>query len=473
MAYAIGFVIVGLLVFLLLQPKVKALVAFVFMMQFFDAGPSIAFGYYVWDYGAILMLMAGLDVYLRKVVVPPQRHLYLVLFKLFMAWLLICFFWSLLVYQYPLMHTIKSARYMIVGYFMILIFIRLFAVQPDSFEFLMRWCYRITLVLMPLVLLQFLLQRQILFSLFRDYEGVLRAVPVFLPICLLNFWILFAKYLSAERLAAHEYAYMLLAVAVVALSFTRGIYAAFVIMSIVLIWTLSRQRQLKAASLFGVAAAGLLFIAALLATGLAGKVAGRAATGLALIGSGGATADTLKKDDTFNGRLGLMAERFSLVLEHNPIVGFGFIHEDDVPAEIRYRLRFGTALSGTAEDPDAYTKSYVFSDAYVLGFYSADIAWADIVISTGLVGVLLLVAAVAAFVIEYLSSSDVVHPMGGAVRTGIFLEFMMLFMLTIDGSYFFSNEHLLAFLLAGYSLTRTNVANARVSALVPRFKNFV
>jgi hypothetical protein len=473
MAYALGAGIIGLLIFLLLQPKVKALVSFFLMMQFFDIGPNIVLGYYAWDYGAILMLITGVEVYLRKPVVPPQKHLYLSVFRIFMAWLLVCFFWSLLIYQYPLMHTIKNARYMVVGYFMTFIFIRLFAVQPESFSFLMKWFYRLTIVLMVVVLLQFVIQKQILFGLFREYEGVLRAVPIFLPICLLNFWIIFGKFLAAEKLEWHEIVYMVLTTAVVAFSFTRGIYVASIVISLLLMWIMSRDGRLKATSVLAVAAAGVLFIGVLLATGLAGKIADRAAQGLALIGSGGASAATVKKDDTFNGRLGLMEERFGLVMEQNPIIGFGFIHEDDVPSEIRSRLKYGTVLSGTATDPDAYTKTYAYSDSFVLGFYSADIAWADIVISTGLVGVALLVAVVLCFVYEFFFDSNAAHPMGTAVRVGLFLEFMMLFLLTFDGSYFFSSEHILAFLLAGYSLTGALLVPAAAPVRQPRFENLL
>jgi hypothetical protein len=138
MTYVSPLIIPGLLVFLLLQPKIKALISFFLMMQCFDLAPSIMYGMYVWDYAAILMLVTGVEVFLRKPIVEPAKHSYVIVLKLFIAWLLICFVWSLVVYQYPLMHTIKSARYVVLGYSMTLIFIRLFSVQPDSFEFFMN-----------------------------------------------------------------------------------------------------------------------------------------------------------------------------------------------------------------------------------------------------------------------------------------------------------------------------------------------
>ena len=53
----IGLAIAGFVLFLVLKPKVKALIAFFLMMQFMDIAPNILFGMYVWDYGAMLMLV--------------------------------------------------------------------------------------------------------------------------------------------------------------------------------------------------------------------------------------------------------------------------------------------------------------------------------------------------------------------------------------------------------------------------------
>ena len=88
-----------------------------------------------------------------------------------------------------------------------------------------------------------------------------------------------------------------------------------------------------------------------------------------------------------------------------------------------------------------------------MGFYTADIAWADIVISTGWVGTLLLIALMVAFVIEHYRKREVDHPMGYPVKTGLFLQVVIMILLTFDGSYFYSTMHIVAFLLAGYSLT--------------------
>jgi len=441
------------MVFVLLEPKVKTLLAYILMMQFFDVAPNLLFGMYVWDYGAILMMVAGAQVFFRTPVLAVPKHAYLTVLKIFLVWLLICFLWSLLVYRYPFMHTLKNARQMILGYFMTVIFIRLFSVQPGSFEFMMKWIYRLTFALMPVVLLQYALHRPLLSGLISDYEGVVRYVAVFFPFCLLNFWIIGTKVLSSEKLALHEWIYAALTLTTVALSFTRGIYISVILAGALLVFTMARDGSLKASSLGLVTGAGIFLIAGVLATGVANRVVGRAASGLDLLGSSDTSSLSRKKDDTFSGRLGLAAERFSLVWAQNPLVGYGFLHEDDVPSDVRARLKLGTPLGGTAADPTAYSRAYAFSGNYVLGFYTADIAWPNIFISAGCVGALLLFAVMLTLVFEHYQNPGASHPMGYAVRTGLFLQLIVMFLLMFDGSTFYSSVHIPAFLLAGYALT--------------------
>jgi len=474
MNYAVaGLAAVGAFCFLLLQPKYKALIAFFLMMQFFDAAPNILFGIYVWDYGAILMLVTAAEVFFRRPTLEPARHDYLVVLRLFMAWLAICFLWSLCVYQYPLLHTIKNARYMVLGYFMPFVFIRLFAVQPDSFEFLMRWFYRLTYVLMPVVLLQYALQRPLLSGLVSEYEGAVRAVPIFLPICLVNFWIIFTKLLSSEKTAVHEVIYFSLVLITIALSYTRGIYIAVILVAGLLVWTMLRDKTLRVSSLFSLAAAATLMIVVLFASGLAQKVGGRAISGLELLSSDQSTATSKQRDDTLSGRLGLVAERFSLVSVRNPVVGYGFIQEDDVPSELRSGLKFGTVLGGTAADPTAYSKFYEFTNHYILGLYTSDIAWADIGISTGWVGVSLLVLVMLAFAVGHYRSPNAMHPMGYAVKTGIYCQLMTLFLLTFDGNNFYGSVQIPAFLFAGYALARDSRSGTGSSTVNMRPSNLL
>lgn len=446
----VGLAVVVAVAFLFLPLKAKVLLSFLLMMQCFNLMPSQLFGQYVWDGGAILMLVTGGLVIFRQPKIPASGAPYLVALTVLLAWLFICFVWSLLIYGYPLLHTIKAARYMVVGYSITLILIRVFSVQPGTLEFLMKWFYWLSFLIMPVFVLQYLLHQTLLFVKAIEYEGALRSIPIFLPFCLLNFWIILVKVLSSERLRAHEWAYAGLAFTVIALTYTRGIYFGVFITLGVLMCTMLRDGTLKSGSAFKVFGAGVLLITALAAVGGGARVVARIASGVQVIGSSD-SAHAAKNDDTFNGRLGLAAERFSLSWARNPLLGYGFIHEDDVPADVRSSLRFGTPLAGTAADPTLFSRTD--SDGhYTLGFYSADISWADVVIATGAIGALLLVVLMMTIIIGHFRWRHE-HPMGYAVQTGLFLEIVMMSLLTFNGDSFFGNAFILAFLMAAYSLT--------------------
>jgi hypothetical protein len=292
-----------------------------------------------------------------------------------------------------------------------------------------------------------------------EYEGSLRAIPGFLPLCVLNFWIILARSLSSERLAVHEWIYAALVLVTVALTYTRGIYLASIFTGGLLMFTMSKDRTLKTSSVFGAALAAIVVVTVLAVSGVAGKVVGRVANGLQMLESGSSTSGQ-RKDDTFAGRLGLAAERFSLVWAQNPIVGYGFLHEEDVSADLRNGLRYGTPLGGTAADPTAFSRNDA-DGHYTLAFYSADIAWANVVIMTGCVGVVLLISLMLTFVLEHYGDVDGIHPMGYAVRIGLFLQVVMIFLLMFDGDSFYGNLQIPAFLLAGYSLTREHRVRAK------------
>jgi hypothetical protein len=465
--------IVAVLLFLFLSPRAKALVALVLMMQCFDVVPNLLFGYYLWDYGAVLMIITAADVFLRRPVVPATHHVHMFVLKVYLIWLVICFAWSVIVYQYPLLPTIKNARYMLVGYSMVWIFARLFAVQPGSFEFLMKWIYRITFALMPVVVLQYVLNKQLLFGLVSEYQGELRALPVFLPLCMLNLWIILSKLLSSERLKTHEVIYLLLTLTTIALSFTRGIYLSVFLISGLMLWVMARQGRLKASRIVVSALAAVLLVIVLAVAGVAQKFGERAASGLRLVTASESTQSSETRDDTFSGRLGLLGERFGLAWEHNPLVGYGFLHEDNVPSELRSRLRYGTVLAGTAADPTAFSRSYEYTGSWVLGFYTSDIAWADIVLCSGYVGVAILLLFMVSFVFQHLSNRQAEHPMGAAVRNGLFLQMVTLMLLTGNGNTFFGSIHVPALLLAGYALTRNRTAQQTLPAQRPAFANLM
>jgi hypothetical protein len=214
-----------------------------------------------------------------------------------------------------------------------------------------------------------------------------------------------------------------------------------------------RNGSLKASSLVLVAGAGLVLIMVAVGAGVADKVLARAASGLNVLNAAeSGTYAGHKADDTFTGRIGLAQERFMLAAAKNPIIGYGFIHEDDVPSDVRGGLKFGTPLGGTAADPTAYLRAAEYTSVFVLGFYTPDIAWPNFVIATGWIGVLLLIALLLTFDIGHYRDRRIDVHSEYALRTGLFLQMAAMTVLTLDGAVFWSGTHIPAFILAAYSM---------------------
>lgn len=64
----------------------------------------------------------------------------------------------------------------------------------------------------------------------------------------------------------------------------------------------------------------------------------------------------------------LVKERFELVAEHNPIIGYGFIHEDNISKTLRNSLKYESVIY----TPEMVRK-YQYGHPYVLALFSADI----------------------------------------------------------------------------------------------------
>lgn len=449
--------LVGALALQLAPLRIRMLVAFLLMMQFFDVVPNLFLGMYVWDYGAILMLVTAVDLYaFKRVNTRIDSFPYLQVMRLLVGWLVICLAWSLIVYQYPVVHTIKNARYMVVGYAMTFIYLRFFQVERDGFEYLMKWTYRITYALMPVLLLQYLLKVPLMAGLVREYEGEVRAVPIFLPFILLNLWRILTRMVTGAGVGWRDALYATMAAIVIAITFTRGIYLAAIFGFMAVIGAASVDGRARAGALLRAAAVVGVALAVLVVSPVGQKVVGRAINGLSVLSGKTAHMSEVSADDTFHGRLGLAQERFVLSWDKNPLLGYGFIHEDDVPSELRSGLLYGTVLAGTAEDPEAYSRTYDYSSSFVLGFYTADISWADIVISTGVVGVALIIWVVVAFLVGHFVRRGGPHPLGYEMKTAIWTQILVLFLLTFDGNNFYGAVHIPALLFAGYALSTSS-----------------
>jgi hypothetical protein len=259
--------LVGIFVFLRLAVTWKVLVAFIVMTQGFDLLPPIVHGSLVWDAGAIMLLVAAAQLMFMKPKEPKIRALSARVLWLFIIWMGICLVYSLMVYGYPTMNTLKSSRQMILGYLSIFIFLRLFRVDKQALSTLLKWFYIFTYVLLMVVLIQHVIHIQLLQGLSSDYDGTVRYLPIFLPVSLFYLWTLLSRFFQGIGLKVHEWIYVGLVVIVVALTYTRGIYLAVLMALSIMFFLLQLRQRLKLTSVVFFFVLASFGIAALIAAG--------------------------------------------------------------------------------------------------------------------------------------------------------------------------------------------------------------
>lgn len=434
--------VLGFAIFVLLSPRVKVLLAFFIMTVCFDLAPRIILNKDIWDFGAVLLLVAGVQLLFMKRQSTSYRAGFVTLLQIFIGWMLVCLLWSILIYGYPVLDTLKASRQMIIGFLSFFIFLRLFDTDQNAFNFFMKALYVGTFILLPITIAQYFIGRPLLFGLHREYGEVIRSLPVFLPICLLNFWFIASKLLTADRVAKHELLYAGMVTGVMVLTFTRGIYLAvlFVFCVMLIILTLNKRLNTRAATAFF--SLSVLCVTVLLFGGMLDRVVARLASAVDVV-----TLEEVSKKgpdvDTFSDRLALTKERFILVAEQNPFIGFGFLHENNVPAKLRNKLRYGSPIA-TPEYLDKYRSGH----PYVPAFYSADIGWAEMVIKTGILGLCIFLLLIVSFVIHYNKKETAVSVYH--LRLGFFLQTLTLSLLMFNGSTFVGLVQIPSFMLAGY-----------------------
>ena len=284
MIYVVVAAFLALLGFLALKPWLKVLVAFIVMSNCFDLAPQIVYGKLTWDYGALLLLIAGIQLlFQQKTAVVGNRSAVLYLLAAFTVWLVLSLVYSLVVYGYPVGNTLKTARYWIIGYLSIFIFLRLYLVDGEALNKMVRWLYVITYVLLIVAIAELVTRSEWLFGLHRQYAGTTRYLPIYLPVVLMLSWAIMARFLAGEKVKIHEFVYGGLALVVTALTYTRGIYVAVILTFLLMFTMLVLGGRIKASktSLFGFVA--VILVVGLAAGGLADRVISRAASGFEIL----------------------------------------------------------------------------------------------------------------------------------------------------------------------------------------------
>jgi hypothetical protein len=358
--------------------------------------------------------------------------------------MMVCLIWSVVVYGYSLIDTLKASRQMIIGYLSFFIFLRLFQVDNEAFNYFLKWLYRITFVLLFVCVIQTLIKLPLLYGLYREFTGVNRYLPVFLPICLLYFWMVISKLIAAERTAIHEAIYACMVPLVVATTYTRGVYIAVACVTLVMLMILIWDKRVKITRLALIFSAAAVTIIILVTSGLADRVIHRFTSGLEIVFSNKVSA--IRDDDSFTGRIGLARERFEIVAKHNALVGYGFIHEENVPGSVRRNLKYGSVIY----TPET-VKKYRLGQPYVLALHSADIGWADVVVNTGIVGFILLISCLGAFLFSYKELSKLSDPSLYHTRLACYLQVLALILLMFNGNTLVALAQIPALFMAGYS----------------------
>jgi hypothetical protein len=436
------------LFFIFLRPRYKVFLAFFVMTACFDLAPRQLFKTEIWDVGAILLLISGLHLIFVKAAAKPIRASYLTILMVFTGWLILCAIWSIVIFNYPVLATIKVSRQMIIGYISIFILLRLFRVDPTAFDFLNKTFYCMTFFLLIACIAQYLLNRPILFSLTSKYVGAVRALPIFLPFCLLSLWFIMSKYLSGIKVKYHEMAYGFMTIVVTAITYTRGIYFAVMIifLSMLLLLTIHKKLAPRKALVFSVLS--IICISTLVASGGMNRVVGRTINAFELVTTIRNENNTTTRinQDTFSGRLALMRERFELVYGYNPLFGYGFLHEENVPRTLRNALRYGSVV-----DTEEYRKKYQRGHPYVLALHSVDIGWGDMVLNSGFIGLLLFVVFVCVYTFSFLTQNRLWRSKRYNLRMALFLQSAALVIVMFNGNPYIEFIQIPGFMIAGYA----------------------
>lgn len=432
--YQIYLLIPVCMVILFMGPTAKALLAFLLMTSFFDVTAPRMFGVELWDVGIALLYLAMLHLAVTGRFRVSQREWYERLLLVFTVWLGFCFTWSYFVSGYPLLETIQCSRQMLLGYPTYFIFLSLFEARNRSFERFMAIVYYLVAILMVVHIVQYVTQVKILQGLVTSYRDVIRALPIALPLALVFMWRNIVRILVREETTLFDKIFVALTLYSVLITFTRGIYFSVALSGLLLFMLLLLEHRLVVSRVTAAFVVMLIGLAALLATDTMQRAVARGLSGFNIVIGREIATDHKHDGDTYHGRIALVAERLEMVMEENPLVGFGFMHER-LAKDMGIRVRVGGLRT------DGISKSV----------YSADIAWGNIAIYTGFMGLLLFIMFLAAVPLSFPRRSRRTDDGLSALRIALFVQFFGQIVLMFNGNNFSNMLHIPMFMLAGYA----------------------
>lgn len=423
------------------KPKYKLLFAFIIMTDGFDVLPAEINGIKLWDVGFFMFIYCFIQEFLKTRIIRIPVNPIMKAVGLFLLYLIFEFFMSILYFQYPFVKTIQASRQMILGYTLPFIFFYLFSNNIDTYENFMGLLYKTVYLATLIHILQFLINKPLLFGYQGDYSGMMRSIPVFISLTSLFLWKNLSDFYSGIKLNTQDKFFIVLSVVSLVLTFTRGLYLSLIICFLVFLLIKIIQKRLKlnriAMTLFA-----LIFFITAFGSFIPDTVIDRFTDSFTTLQKGSSYYSD--KDNNFTFRLLLLEERINMVADSNPLFGFGFIHEDIAKQQLKWSIGTGSSENS-------------------IGFGTADIAWANIVIYTGFLGCTLFIVFIVIFLFSFpIRAGNYLIFMKGKTRCSLciityYIQIIQMIILMFNSSLFTSNLNLISIILIGYIVRQNEI----------------
>lgn len=413
--------------FIFIPPIYQLLISLAMACGLFDLVPETIIGFRMWDIGILLFFTTFAKTLLIKKSSDKKKFFYEKLLLIMLAFFIIVFLWSILIYGYPIVASVKSGRFMIIGISTYFIYSLVFKKYGIS-KFL-RVIYIALYILLLLAVAQYFSGLDLLKGLEREFEDKLRYIPIFLIISSVFFWSHLYQFISKEKVKFHQLLYIVLYCTVLLLTFGRALYFVHFLILPLFFFIAVKKREIHLLKSYIFCFFALLTFGIFLFSGALDSFIERAATGVSII-TNEDSASANGQHDTFSGRLDLLNSRVKTIMKKNMLLGYGFIHDEVARKRYKHLLTYNPKKQESM-------------------LYLADNGWATIFLLTGLVGAFLYTLLFISVFISYFTnqSKNNFFP----VRLGFFLAFNTYVILTINNSVFYGELQLPMYLLAGYT----------------------
>ncbi len=354
-------------------------VSFIIMSSGFGLPPTDLlsdFGIpYLWVLGFSMMLLFSLPLFLVRNHKVKIDSWYLKLFLLFLGVILVSVIWSIAIYKYDPIETLKASREYL-GYLTFFIFLILFQNNKQNYKKFFLYIYYVSFFLIIIYIIQFVTGTQIFSGHSTEYryqgQEIIRNIPQLFHLFFIYLWYNLSAWMSGRKLLRGGKLFIVLAYCAALFTLTRGIYLATIFSTVLVILFYFKRKEVKLQKLAAILAVVLLLPLFFIADNPFSQRIGEISSNLTEEGS----------DSTFFFRLAILGERATIAMEKNPVWGLGFYHPEN---EAELNLLFGPW------EPDRNSPA----------LWSSDIAWANIIYQMGLTGVVSLSLLFIAFIAHF------------------------------------------------------------------------